>query len=174
MSSIEYKDLFVKCQFNKDACYHVFCYDIVDSKNISSELNEYRFSFIKLAYKMRSVLEEMEKARNKRIVIDTSEFDERFLNNGVYKDPFILGDAFCITIYRGSISEEEVNFLFYDLVSEFGIPFEFHLANGYYETNDYCKGNKLLWRGYAVDILMNLHKEYYSDVRRLVKGKSEQ
>ena len=92
MSSIEYKDLFVKCQFNKDACYHVFCYDIVDSKNISSELNEYRFSFIKLAYKMRSVLEEMEKAKTmaskigglKHYNIDAKEeFANEYISRGI-------------------------------------------------------------------------------------------
>ena len=42
---------------------------------------------------------------------------------------------------------------------ELGIEFDFHLADGYYETNDYVEGKNKYFRGYCLDLLSTLHKK---------------
>ena len=81
-------------------------------------------------------------------------------------EPFIFADTFGFTAYRDSISSEEVLFLYQKCKKELNIDFDFHIKDGYYETNKYEEGNKLFFRGYLIDILSNYHKDYY---QKLIK-----
>ena len=49
------------------------------------------------------------------------------------------------------------------------IPFDFHIADGYYETNNWVEGKDKYFRGYCIDLLSNLHKDYNKEVRKKLK-----
>ena len=50
------------------------------------------------------------------------------------------------------------------------IDFNMHIADGYYETNDYALGGTKYFWGYCIDLLSNLHKENVKeDLNRLRK-----
>ena len=44
-----------------------------------------------------------------------------------------------------------------------------HLADGYSETNNYEEGNEKYFRGYCIDLLSNLHKDYNKEVRKALQ-----
>lgn len=88
---------------------------------------------------------------------------------GFKQEPFIYGDVIGFTVYRDSISKEEVMHIFNQSKEELNIDFEFHLADGYYETNDYALGNIKYFREYCIELLCNLHKSYNNDVREALQ-----
>ena len=68
-------------------------------------------------------------------------------------------NGFGFTIYRDSLDKEEIYYIYEYYKNILEIDFEIHIADGFYETNDYSLGNKLYFRGYCMDLLSTLHKK---------------
>lgn len=94
-------------------------------------------------------------------------FGEKRKNGfGFKEEPFIFGDLVGFTVYRDSISTEEVIDVFNECREIIGIDYEFHIADGYYETDDWTEGQDKYFRGYCIDLLSNLHKPYNESLRK--------
>ena len=159
MSSFEYNDLFLKCQ--NTGLYHIFTFDIKNSKTIDNryEIQEKLIQMILNIYKQIQLKEQEE---NKKILV----FEEGFVKLGektncfgLKQEPFIIGDVVGLTTYRNSISTQEVLEIFQREKENVELNVEFHIADGYYETNDYTEGKDKYFRGYCIDLLSNMHKD---------------
>ena len=172
MSTIEYYDLFLKTE--KNGIYHMFVFDIVNSKKMDNKTREN--AQIKMQELMNCIynsIKEIELNNNKKIllkneIVPYNEKDKVKLKFGFLYEPFLFADTFGFTVYRETITKEEILFLYEKFKKILEIDFEFHIKDGYYETNKYEEGNKLLFRGYLIDILSNCHKNYF---QKLIKKK---
>lgn len=175
MSYFEYNDLFMKCQENGK--YHVFCFDIVDSKEMDKKLRyEVQYLLFELAHLMVLILQNEEKSRNSKILLNEDGISSIFDKNvkvgfGPNVDPVVLGDTLVITVYRDAITTEEVYSLFENCKSALGLNLDFHCADGYYETNDWVEAKDKYFRGYCIQLLSNLHKGKDKDVEEYVFSK---
>jgi len=171
MSTLEYNDLFLKCQ--DTGLYHVFSFDIKDSKSLKNRY-EVQEKLIKMILNIYKRIKEKEQQENKRILVFEKDFvhiGEQTKGFGLKQEPFIVGDFVGLTIYRDSISNEEVLNIFKEEKEKLNLDVEFHIADGYYETNDYSEGNTKYFRGYCIDLLMRLHKKEYKEIREKVLKK---
>ena len=119
-------------------------------------------------------IKEKEQQENKRILVFEKDFvhiGEQTKGFGLKQEPFIVGDFVGLTTYRDSISNEEVLNIFKEEKEKLNLDVEFHVADGYYETNDYSEGNTKYFRGYCIDLLMRLHKKEYKEIREKVLKK---
>lgn len=164
MATEEYIDLFVKSQ--KNGLFHMFTFDIVDSKKMSKEIRcTAQEKMEKLMLKIYEEIEKIEKVYNKKILIKTDEiknYHDRYKvssKSGMLYEPFLFGDMFGFTIYRDSLNKEIIIKIYEKLKNDLNIDFDFHINDGYYETNKYGEGGILFFRGYAIDIISNYHKK---------------
>ena len=179
MSYTEYKDLFEKAQINGQ--YHLFVYDIIRSRKGITQ--EERGRIVKLIFQVYEKIEELEERehrsilhRNKNLVqgklkVEKTENGEvyKFDYTGLQKDimerpdllePFYLaGDLYGFTIERGTLTEEQIDQIFEQGKKKLNIAQKFHKANGYYETDEYEKGNELYFRGYCIQQLEEMSKQ---------------
>ncbi len=165
MAYEEYFDLYLKAQENPDAPYYMVSFDVIGSQQMTAEENiqmhENHNIIMQFVY---NKLLESEKILNKQVVIK----DERFFKpwdrssgltwNGNYMDPFRLGDCFQFTVYRDTISKEQIIEWVNYCAKKLNMNEEFHIADGYYETNDYGEGGTKFFRGYCIQTLETLHK----------------
>ena len=162
MSTSEYNDLYLKCQ--ETGRYHMFVFDMVDSKKMSFPFRrKAQVQMVQLMRNMYRNIQEIEYLTNKKILVfedDFVEFDsgKSFNGFGFKQEPFIFGDTFGFTIHRDSLDKDFIYYLYEKNKQELGIEFDFHLADGYYETNDYVEGRDKYFRGYCLDLLSTLHK----------------
>ena len=93
---------------------------------------------------------------------DFVTYKSEILHKGFgYKcEQFVIGDIFGFTIYRDSLEEKIIYRIYKYYKKIFCIDFEFHISNGYYETNDYSLGNEQYFRGYCMDLLSKLYKKH--------------
>lgn len=173
MSSIEYMDMFVKCQSNDNALYHVFTFDLVNSKGLTSEELCYaEYTLLHIIIELRNVLKKYEKETDTKVLVFENGFSN-FEDNkspdefGLKVEPFKLGDMVGFTIYRDSMSKYDILSLFESIKLKYNFNYPVHISNGYYETNNYYEGNTKLFRGYAIDILSNIHKDNYQRLLRI-------
>jgi len=168
MSTNEYNDLFFKCQNN--APYHVFTFDIKDSKKMDYRPREIArqklLKFITLIYN-KIYIKGIEE--NKEILISKPNYG--FLGEcsngfGMKVEPFILGDLVGLTVYRDSLTKEEILTIYNECIKEVEIDFKIHIADGYYETDDWCEASEKYFRGHCIDLLSNLHKPYKKSIRK--------
>lgn len=176
MSSFEYNDLFCKCQ--SFGIYHMFTFDIKGSKKMTfEERNIAEIKLVKLMLMMYNTLLEEEKKLNKKILVfeeNFSYFGETRVNDfGMKQEPFLYGDMFGFTVYRDSISNDEIINFLKKLMCFLEIDFCFHCADGYYETNDWTEANTKYFRGYCIDLLSNLHKPINEKVVKFLKDNSK-
>lgn len=174
MSTFEYNDLFLLAQ--DSGKYHVFTFDIVGSKKMDTQTRrDAQIKSIKLIKGIYSVLSNIQEKLNRKILV----FEDGFVpfdsplpryEFGMKQEPFILGDVFGFTIYRDSLDTDTVLSIYEYFKESLEIDFEYHLANGYYETNNYAEGGTKCFRGYCIDLLSNYHKENtIKDLNRLRK-----
>lgn len=172
MSSYEYNDLFLKCQ--KTAPYHVFTFDIVDSKKMDNETrNNAQIKLRKLAILNYKLLEYIEKMKKTKILVRPFNINNTQNKIGFTQydnEPVVIGDLTYFTIYRNTLTREEVLEIFNCCIDLLEIDFKFHYADGYYETNDWTLGNTKYFRGYCIDTLSNLHKPYNKKLRQKLKN----
>jgi len=169
MSAHEYNDLFLKCQ--ETGKYHIFTFDIEGSKKMERKTRyDVQYKIIELAMMMYKIIQQKELKENKKILVFENEFTklgEPRLNVFGYKqEPFMFGDLIGFTVYRDTITNEEVIEIFNKCKKKLEIDFEFHIADGYYETNNWVEGKEKYFRGYCIDLLSNLHKPYNKEVRK--------
>jgi len=110
---------------------------------------------ITLMNKIYTTIEKIEHKNDKKILV----FEEGFVTYesgkehkgfGFKREPFLFGDTFGFTIYRDSLDKEIIYHIYKYYKNILDIDFKFHIADGYYETNDYSLGNKLYFRGYCM------------------------
>lgn len=169
MSTHQYNDLFLKCQ--KTGRYHVFTFDIKDSKKVNFEKGyDAQFKIIELILMVYKKIEKKQIKENKKILVFEEKFtklgEERLNDFGYKQEPFVYGDLIGFTVYRDTITRNEVIDIFNKCKKVLEIDFEFHIADGYYETNNYLEAEEKYFRGYCIDLLSNLHKSYNKEVRK--------
>lgn len=175
MSTYEYNDLFVKCQ--ETGKYHVFTFDLKDSKKMSFEKrHDTQLKIVELILMLYRKIEKIELVQNKKILVFEDGFtklgEERINDFGYKQEPFIYGDLIGLTVYRATITKDEVIDIFNMCKKSLEIDFAFHMADGYYETNNYLERNEKYFRGHCIDLLSNLHKPYNKIViQKLAKQK---
>ena len=175
MSANEYHDLYLKCQ--STGKYHMFLFDMVGSKKMPTEKRQLaQIQMLDLLNRMYESIQEIEKETGKKILVLEDGFvtyksNKPYRGFGMKQEPFVLGDMFGFTVYRDTLSEDIVYYLYEKHKQEIGIDFDFHLANGYYETSDYGEGGTKYFRGYCIDTLSNLQKEKTQREIAIVKKK---
>lgn len=171
MSTHEYNDLFLKCQ--SYAPYHVYTFDIKDSKKMEAITREIaRQKLLKFITLMYNKIYIKGMNENKNILLSEPNYSHigEYSNGfGMKVEPFILGDLVGLTVYRDSITNEEIMQIYNECKKEVDINFEFHVADGYYETDDWCEARDKYFRGYCIDLLSNLHKPYNAHIRKKLK-----
>lgn len=173
MSTEEYNDLFLKCQ-NKGK-YHMFVFDMIGSKNMTRQYRyEAQDKMVKLMDRMYKTIEQIQESTNRKILV----FDDDFVTFksglpykgfGFKQEPFLFADTFGFTIYKGSLDKEIIYSIYEYFKSLLQIDFDFHITDGYYETNDWVQGHDKYFRGYCIDLLSNLHKDYNKEVRKALQ-----
>lgn len=174
MSTFEYNDMFLLCQ--DTGKYHVYSFDIEGSKKMDNKTRyDAQIKLIKLMTSIYSVLEEIQKKTGRKILVFEDDF-VRFDSGlpvkgfGMKVEPYLIGDVFGFTIYRDSLDKDVVLSIYDYFRQSLDIDFNMHIADGYYETNDYALGGTKYFRGYCIDLLSNLHKEdVKEDLNRLRK-----
>lgn len=171
MSTYEYNDLFFKAQVSGQ--YNMFIFDMVDSKKMENATRKLAHNkMIELMLRMYDYIRELENSTRKKILLVDKEIVS--YNNsldvmykfGMLMEPFLFGDAFGFTIYRNSLSKDEIIEIYHQCRKELEINFCFHVIDGYYETNKWEEGSELFFRGYCIDILSNYHKTLNNDLRK--------
>lgn len=164
MSTFEYNDLFLLAQ--DTGKYHVYSFDIEGSKKMDG--NTRRDAQVKLIKLMKSIytaIEEIQKKTGKKILV----FEDGFVpfdaglplyEFGMKQEPYLFGDTFGFTIYRDSLDRDTILSIYEYFKASLDIDFDFHLSDGYYETNDYGEGGIKYFRGYCIDLLSDIHKEH--------------
>ena len=167
MSTREYHDLFLKCQGTGK--YQMFCFDRVNSRYEDTKIKQsIQDKMIELMNAIYLSLQEIEKLKNEKILVFEEGFvsfgsEEKAKGFGYKYEPFIFGDAFGFTIYGNSLDKNIVLKLFEYHKKRLKIDFEFHIMDGYYETNDYNQRHTKYFRSYCLDVIMNYHKPYMQD-----------
>lgn len=164
MSTFEYNDLYLKCQ--DTGLYHIYIFDIIGTENMPPSIRkEAQIKMIELMNKIYMAIEKIEETTGKKILVFEEDFityksGQKSKGFGYKIEPFLFnGDVFGFTAYRDSIDNNLVYSIYEYYKKELNINFDFHTADGYYETNDYSLGNEKYFRGYCMDLLSSMHKE---------------
>ena len=179
MAYEEYFDLYLLAQRNENAPYYMVSFDVVNSKQLSSI--EYGKMYENIGIIIKYVyfkLLEYEKQTGSQVLIKDERFfrpwepESKGVINYNYMDPYLLhlNDSFQFTVLRGSVSKEQIIKWVYEQKNMLNMKEEFHISDGYYETNDYGDGRVKFYRGYCISTLENLHKpEVQKDLKRIRK-----
>lgn len=175
MSTYEYTDMFIERQ--DKGKYHMFVFDIVSSKKLDTETRRKgQIQMEKLMINIYNEIKQIEElSQTKILVTDIDgivpyEEQQKVMHKfGMLFEPWILGDTFGFTIIKDSLPKDVILAIYEKYKQELSIPFDFHLADGYYETNKWEEGTELFFRGYCIDILSNYHKEKYKQIRKKQK-----
>ena len=164
MSYDEYIEEYLLAQQNPNAPYYMVSFDVVNSQELSPKesylLYERIMSIIEYVYHK---LSEMERILKKQILIKDNRFARPWTNKPsymfewYYTDPYFLGDCFQFTVLRDTVSKEQIVTWVNEAKDMLLMKEEFHIADGYYESND-LNDNHKFYRGYCGRILAVLHK----------------
>lgn len=165
MSFQEYYDLFLLAQNNPNALYYVVSFDTINSKLLPPDKRHKLTENLEIimGYIYNKLLQK-EKELNTQIVIKDKRFytpwDFRFnfMRNSNFMDPSIFGDNIAFTVLRNTITKEEIINWVNECKEKLNMEENFHIAAGYYETNEYEEGSTKLYRGYCLQILERFHK----------------
>ena len=158
----------------------MFVFDIVDSKKMDKLTRQ--IATIKMINLMKNIynhIKNIEITTNKKILVTNIDeivsYEDRYKAEkkfGMLFEPFLFADTFGFTIYKNSLSKEEIINIYQKFKKELNITFDFHVNDGYYETNKYEEGNTLFFRGYCIDILSNIHKKENKILQKKKKKKN--
>ncbi len=177
MAYEEYFDLYLLAQEKNDAPYYIVSFDVANSKTLTTEENIRMHKNIDVIIKyVYNKLLETEKKLNKQIVIKDERFFKpwevgvsRWSGNGNYMDPFIFGDCFQFTVLRNTVSKEQIIKWVDECKEKLNMKEELHLADGYYETNNWNESGTKFYRGYCIQTLETLHKSRVQKELKKVK-----
>ena len=147
--SFEYNDLFLLAQ--ETGKYHVFSFDIEGSKKMDSKTRyDAQLKLIRLMKSIYAVIEEIQEKTGRKILVFEEGFntyDEGLplYEFGMKQEPYFFGDTFGFTIYRDSLDKDTILWIYEYFRNSLNIDFNMHLADGYYETNNYVEG-KDIWK----------------------------
>ena len=165
MSYNEYFDLFILAQENKQSPYYMVSFDVVNSQLLSEEENIQMHKNIEIIMKYVYIkLSESEKKMNCQILIKDKRFFRPWesIHNGIldcnYMDPWCFGDCFQFTVLRDTINKDKIIMWVKECMEKLNMREEFHVADGYYETNNYEEGKNKFFRGYCIKTLETFHK----------------
>ena len=169
MSTDEYNDMFLRCQAT--GMFHMFTFDLKNCKSMDPEtLNDAEFKLVQLVLRTYKQLQTLEYETDRKILLNKLLLqDEQWMN----KEPFFLGDAGEITIYRDSITDEQFWEIFNNTKEEVGFDYELHTNDGYYETNHWVEGHDKYARSYCFQLLTDMHKDKYASLRKKIKESQE-
>ena len=186
MSYNEYNDMVIPA-LDKGK-YKVFTFDVVGSKKINdydryvlqeklillSKLLYYKIKLLEKNYERKILLSSNDK-RFSTLDSVNSEVDRLKQGNciGMRIDPNIIGDVLYITIYRDSIKDEEVINIFNYYKELLDIKYDFHIVSLYYETNEWGEGLTQYYRGYAIQLASEIHKESNKDLFDKLKDRKD-
>lgn len=170
MAYDEYLDIFLESQ--SKGIYHMIVFDLINSKTIPPKeralLQEKMRKLCKLVF---NHLVELENTTNREILVKDANFfrpwEIQKKDLGYRMDPILFGDCIGFTVYKDSITKEFLIEIFNRYKEELKIENDFHIADGYYETNDYALGAEKCFRGYCFQTLESYHKA--STQKRLTK-----
>ena len=154
MSTFEYNDLYLKCQ--DTGKYHMFVFDIVDSKKmLKQERIIAQNKMIKLINRIYKTIEKIQETTNRKILVFEDDFvtyksGKNYKGFGFKQEPFLFADTVGFTIYRDSLDKNVIYYIYEYFKKTLEIDFEFHVVDGYYETNDFCEGRTKYFRGYCM------------------------
>lgn len=178
MSYDEYFDLYLSAQENPDAPYYVVAFDIVDSKKMPQEKHTYLiYNFDNIMRYVYNKLLERQKELKRQVVIPDERFKrpweaiERPTNQFI--DPVAMYDSFYFTVLRGTVTKEEIMQWVNEYLAILNIEVSFHVADGYYETNEYGEGSTKFYRIYCLNILEKLNKPHIKEKLRRRKRARE-
>ena len=159
MSWDEYNDMYERAQLSGQC--HLYIFDLKGSKEMSKLENIYD-NLHNLLYTTYRKIQNLEKERGIKI-LHTSEFlntkDITKVRGDTMEPVHFMGDLLVFTTIRCRITSEEIYKIFTETKKELGLEhYQFHFANGYYETDDYTKGDKEYFRGYCIAYLDNKAK----------------
>lgn len=131
MSWSEYSDMFDKAQELGEFRCHIF--DMKDSKK-GYDYNKYNLLL--------------------RLLKEKININELHTNEQYREIPCVVsGDMILLITKRHGISDEEVYKAFKSAKEESRIDKQFHYLSGYYETDDWVKGNSKYYLGYCIQEL---------------------
>ena len=177
MSYTEYLDMFLSAQENPNALYYVISFDVVNSKSMpGKERRILQININKIIEYVYNKLLEREKELKIQILIKDKRFnrpwDKTEKSNGNFIDPNIFGDTLQFTILRNTISKDEIIEWVNECTKKLKIEISFHIADAYYETNEYHEGNTKYYRGYCLQTLESFHKEQTQKQLQKIKKNS--
>lgn len=193
MSEDRFLRLFMQAQKNEQAPYYVVSFDVVNCKSLTDDENYVMHIYIDIIMKyVYKKLLESEKVLNKQVVVKEERWIRGWkeipipnpipmLENTIVptpalveyrmsftKDPYVFGDCFQFTVLRDTVSKDQIVEWVYECKKMLNMNHEFHIADGYYETNEYEEGNTKLYRGYCLQILEKYHKpEVQYELKRI-------
>ena len=141
------------------APYLLLVWDLVDNKIHFKNYNVYeKLTLVSnLLYKK---LEEIEIQEDNKILIRFNEKTKDKYSVLDYENPLVYFDNFAIKIYRNSIDNDIILNIIDEIVNDLNLPFKFHFAKAYYETDDYRLSSVKIYVGYVLSILSELHKPH--------------
>lgn len=154
MSYNEYEREFINAQNNPHAPYRMFAFDLKNSKMMDEDVRyDAQIKSIETMKLLALALKEVEDKIGKRILF----FDERVklnVNMDAYPSflgnpSFSAGDAFVISIFNGSCSDEEMIDYFLQCAKEVGNNYPYNVSMGNFETTDYSLATKKCYIGYC-------------------------
>jgi hypothetical protein len=157
MSYQEYDGLFKEAQGRGQ--YHLFVFDVENSRTLDPEFHIQARELLLNVYKR---LEDLERSTNRKILHKNKVFnrEEKGIVRRDLLEPFnIAGDCYGFTIIRGSMETNDVFKIWQEEKCKLGIRFNFHFAEGDYETDSWLKGSELYFRGYCIGKLEEMSKK---------------
>lgn len=151
MSYKEYDDLYEKAQgLGK---YHIFLFDIKGSRNLDPSIFPKTKKLLSNVY---GRLVKLESETGKKILYLPKRKEFR----GDSIEPIhTYAETIGFTTFRDSIQLIEVLRIWEEEKMRLNIEFDFHFAEGDYETDDWELGNKQYFRGYCIAKLDELSKK---------------
>ena len=174
MAYQEYFKLYLDAQKNSSAPYYMVSFDVINSKLLSDDERFQLQSNINIIMKyVYSKLLESEKLLNQQVLISDKRFFrpwELSKNNriGFYMDPYCIGDSFQFTVLSYTITKSQIIGWVNECKKKLKMKEDFHIADAYYETNEYSEGKMKFFRGYCIQTLEAFHKEdSQKDIKKL-------
>ena len=164
MAYEEYLDLYLLAQNNPKALYYVVSFDVVNSKLMIPEKRTMLQKNIEIiAQYVYNKLLDSEIRLQKQVVIKDKRFIRPWDSNATelnhnFRDPLIYGDTFQFTVLRDTVTKEEIIEWVNECKNDLNMEEELHIADGYYETNEYNEGGTKYFRTYCLQTLATLHK----------------
>ena len=163
----DYNNLLLMCQ--NYGQYRVFTFDIVNSSKMNTEeRTQAQLNIRKLIERTYQDLYILGFELRRQILLDDIDGFRYEQRGRLPHDWFEFGDAVGLTIHNKSINPQVVYTIFNMNKDELQIDLDFHYSTLAYETNDYTKGSRRYYRGYAIQSSLSMHKEKNKDIISII------